>query len=156
MASKAKKRKNPKAKARSQALEQIDESPAMLWMMARAKSWCNEPAARSERTFRKKTLGNLMQVELQSVKNFYNQGQIKSKHVFPVLEAITGVSQEDLLLILDNYSFFKEKIEKLSPEKKRLFSLIARLSSNEIFLLNRLLEAGLEANAALKAETEDK
>jgi len=131
------------------------ESQAMLWLMQAAKNWCNSPSSRNERTLRKKKLGEIMQVEVQSVKNFYNQGQIKSKYVFPVLEAVTGVPQEELVFVLENHSFFKDKLGKLPTERRRLLSLIARLTDNEVYVLNRLIEAGLEANKAISAESDE-
>lgn len=127
----------------------------MLWLMQAAKAWCNAPSSRSDRTSRKKKLGEIMQVEIQSVKNFYNQGQIKSKHVFPVLETVTGVPQEELVFILENHPFFKDKLGALPAERRRLFSLIARLTDNEVYVLNRLIEAGLEANKAINSDSDE-
>jgi hypothetical protein len=154
MAPKKQKKINKPKKSHDDS-ESAGESPVMVWLIAAAKAWCNAPAARSERTARKKKLGEIMQVETQSVKNFYNQGQIKSKHVFPVLETVTGVPQEELVFIFENYSYFKGKLNELPPEKRRLYSLISLLSDNEVFILNRLLEAGLEANKAIQAESNE-
>lgn len=127
----------------------------MLWLMEKAKAWCNEPSLRSERTARKKQLGDIMQVDTQSVKNFYNQGQIKSKHVFPLFEAVTGIEQDDLIFVFQNFQILKGKMNELPEEKRRLFSLISRLSEKEVFILNRLIETGLEANAAIKETDHD-
>lgn len=151
MASKDTRKKTKKGKDQSNDLDPADgESMAMLWLMKATKAWCNAPTVRSERTARKKLLGEIMQVEVQSVKNFYNQGQIKSKHVFPVVEAVSGCPQEDIISFFENYAFYKDKMTELPAEKRRLLSLFAQLTDNEVFILNRLLEAGLEANRALQ------
>ena len=131
------------------------ESLAMLWLMKATKTWCNAPKSRSERTARKRLLGDIMQVEVQSVKNFYNQGQIKSKHVFPVIEAVSGCPQDDIISFFENYAFYKDKMTELPSERRKLLSLFSQLSDSEVFILNRVLEAGLEANRALREEDEE-
>lgn len=145
---KTKKRKTAAVRANEMRRDGAVEPLLEYWRLA-LKGYCLDPSLRKEREDRKGKIAVLIGKSKQTVKNMYLYGVGETNVWLKIIDHIKPkVTQKDVIKLYDSFPYIQDQLDKLSPEQVRIYHNINKLSEDELRLVNRLIEVGIEVNKA--------
>tara|TARA_Y100000590_G_scaffold430890_1_gene545066 strand:+ start:11984 stop:12409 length:426 start_codon:yes stop_codon:yes gene_type:complete len=122
-------------------------SSLLLFMMETMREYLQgAELSREQRLQRRKKLASHIKKGEGTLKNMYLYGQGHPESWFAVMDFIHSTQQSDVIQLYTSHSYMLEKLSELSVEQKRMHSFAAKMSEQELKLVNDLIEIGLKAN----------
>ncbi len=125
-------------------------SAIRIFFMKKLKAWCNEPSTRESKTARKKEIAKILEKDVQTLKNMYLYGQGSLDDWFKAMDYINALKQETIIQLYDSYPYIENKLNSLSQEELKLHRHVSEMSEAELALINKLIDAGLKVNKAIR------
>ncbi len=125
-------------------------SAIRIFFMNKLKAWCNEPSTRESKTARKKEIAKILEKDVQTLKNMYLYGQGSLDDWFKAMDYINALKQETIIQLYDSYPYIENKLNSLSQEELKLHRHVSEMSEAELALINKLIDAGLKVNKAIR------
>ena len=109
----------------------------------------DEKLTNAEKAKRRKLLAKKLDRSEQTLKNMYAYGQGLPDQWNKVMDHIFGTRQEDIIEFYKLHPVLMEKLSSLSPETRRMYKNVEKMTEEEKSLVNDLIEVGLEKNRAI-------
>ena len=109
----------------------------------------DEKLSNAEKAKRRMALAKKLKRSEQTLKNMYAYGQGLPDQWNKVMDHIFGSRQEDIIEFYKLHPILMEKLSSLSPETRRMYKNVEKMTEEEKSLVNDLIEVGLEKNRAI-------